>query len=93
MRIGDKITFTPLAWTGEGMSQEAKKGSHSYLKTTGVIVGVNRGHHWYRVAFDRGDGQKGYECFHYIPDGNDRIRPLPGQWGIEGKHYAVCRNG
>lgn len=81
MRIGDKVTFTPHF--DKAPPQIPNRHKPPAVTVTGVIVGVHRAHHWYRVRYCLG-GCVNYECFKFIPADNDKIKPLClSRWGAE----------
>lgn len=72
VQIGDKITFTPTAW-----SEAGKRAGH-YIpawmqsdKVQGTVVYINEAHRWYRVEYTVtahfGRVWVDHECFLFSP--------------------------
>lgn len=66
MKIGDKVTFIPSCERDDPYTHSPALRHENEKAVTGVIVGVNRAHHWYRVEYRHGDAVL-HECFSYIP--------------------------
>ena len=66
MKIGDKVTFIPSCERDDPYTHSPKLRHENEKSVTGVIIGVNRVNHWYRVEYEVG-GTKFHECFSYIP--------------------------
>ena len=66
MKIGDKVTFVPSCERDDPFTHDTKLRPENGRAVTGVIVGVNRGHHFYRVEYRIG-GNVMHECFKYVP--------------------------
>ena len=71
MKIGDKIKFSP---TIAEKNQNATGRPPLAPKVWGTIVGIHRGHRFYRVRYELA-GHTFYECFKFIPEGNEDIEP------------------
>ncbi len=72
MKIGDEIRFIPETDVPRGVRAPTVKGT---------IVGIHRGHRFYRVRYTMGSGTF-HECFKFIPEGNKDIQPLAmSRWG------------
>lgn len=61
MRIGDQVSFVPSAFMSTSPEIAMAKGLVA-VKVTGTIVGIHRGHRWYRVRYQAGDVTL-FECF------------------------------
>ena len=66
MKIGDKVTFVPSCERDDPYTHSPALRHENEKSVTGVIVGVNRGHRFYRVEYKLGDSIQ-HECFKYIP--------------------------
>lgn len=59
MKIGDKVTFKPCFFAAD---RYVNKAYLSQRKVTGIVVGINLAHRFYRVKYSLGGGTF-YECF------------------------------
>lgn len=57
--VGDKITFTPSAYTDGNGTKMAKSKVH------GVVTEVNLEHRWYRVTWKPEYDREQHECFKF----------------------------
>lgn len=63
MKIGDKVTFIPSAWT-QKTDVNALEAYGAAKDVTGRIERINRAHRWFRVAYEAA-GATQYECFKF----------------------------
>ena len=65
MKIGDKLTFTPSAIFAADNGQESSRIRNERNRVTGVVVGINKAHRWFRVAYKPLYDREQYECFKF----------------------------
>ncbi len=67
MKIGDKVTFVPSCERDDPYTHSPYLKHESEKSVTGVIIGVNKAHHFYRVEYVGAEGTKIHECFKFVP--------------------------
>ncbi len=71
MKIGEEIRFVPAAWT-QFTEANVLENYGAERSVRGKIVGIHRGHRYYRVEYEA-NGYINYECFKFqIPSLEDQ---------------------